>query len=59
MARVPQAMLVLILGSPGLAVGAIAGMFVWRRHRIRSSAHRRGRRLLPMAAGSVYLTDNL
>ena len=28
------AFVILIIGSPGLPVGAIAGALVWRRHRI-------------------------
>jgi hypothetical protein len=32
------AMLMLVLGSPGLAIGAIAGALAWRRHRFWGAA---------------------
>jgi hypothetical protein len=32
------AVLFLIIGSPGIAVGAIAGALLWRRHRIGGAA---------------------
>ena len=31
------AALALIIGAPGLAIGAIAGAILWRRHRIRGA----------------------
>ena len=32
------AMLMLVLGSPGLAIGAIAGALAWRGHRVWGAA---------------------
>jgi Na+/proline symporter len=56
---VSLALIALLLGSPGLALGAIAGAFTWRRHRLGGAA------LGALAGGGLwllgwlYFTDNL
>jgi hypothetical protein len=56
---VSLALIALLLGSPGLALGAIAGAFAWWRHRLGGAA------LGALAGGGLwllgwlYFTDNL
>jgi hypothetical protein len=47
------AMLALIIGAPGLVLGAAAGAFAWRRHRVSGALIGAGNGLVIWLAGFV------
>ncbi len=50
------ALITLLVGWPGLAIGLALGAIAWRRHRTAGRSPRRGRRLRAMAR-RVYLLE--
>jgi hypothetical protein len=53
------ALILLIVGAPGLPVGAIAGALTWRRHRIWGADRGAAAGLGMWLLGWLYFTDNL
>ena len=53
------ALLALLLGSPGLAIGAIAGALAWRGHRIWGALIGAGVGWGLWLTGWLWFTDNL
>jgi Na+/proline symporter len=52
-------MIGLILGSPGLPIGAIVGALAWRRHRIWGAVLGAAAGLATWLVGWLYFSDNL
>ena len=56
---VSLALMTLLLGSPGLALGAIAGALIWRRRRLIGAALGALAGCGMWLLGWLYFTDNL
>ena len=53
------AMIVLVLGAPGMAIGALAGALAWRKHRIWGAGLAAAVGWGLWLLGWLYFTDNL